>query len=339
MRGLSRAATIGVALVAVAVVGCGDNRKVAFRELKDPDPYIRGDAAQRLGQAKAVEAVESLIVTLDDPAENVRIESAIALGRIGDPSAVPALLEAGTDPVDGVRVAVCQALTELRDPRSIDALERLLFDEDEIVRLNAARALTSIPDRRAAEVLIETALRDESELIRQHVIRVMGRQGAREIIPSVEQALSVETDLVRANAAFVLGNLGDRSSVPAMIEALEDPYFKVRGLSAHGLAKIAPGDPEVIRALNDRLSREDHDVVRVDLAWNLAVCGDRSGLPLIRELLFHGRPDEARAEAAIALGEIGSAEDVPILEKAVRDKRGFVAIEADNALRKLKGNS
>ena len=56
-------------------------------------------------------------------------------------------------------------------------------------------------------------------------------------------------DLVRANAAQSLGLVGDRSSVPALVHALDDPFAKVRSLSAHAIAKIAPDDASAKTAL------------------------------------------------------------------------------------------
>ena len=58
-----------------------------------------------------------------------------------------------------------------------------------------------------------------------------------------------------------------------------------------------------------------------DLAWNLVRMGDSSGLEVLRHYLFRGEPDIVRAEAAMALGDIGEESDIQLLKKAAADKK------------------
>ena len=329
------AAGMIVVLVLLAA-GCPDQHKVAYKELLDEDPLVRADAATRLGQARAPDAVESLLAVLDDPNEDVRVAAAIALGQIGDPVAVPELAAKIDDPLRTVRIATCQALAELGDPAAIEPLSKLLYDEDDKMRLVAARAIGQIKDPAAVDTLVRVALQDQDEMVRQHVIKVIGEQPDRVAIPIIESSLAGESDIVRANAANVLGEIGDASSVPALVQALEDPYYKVRSLAAHSLHEIAPDDPEVTQALADRLAVEDNGMVRVDIAWNLVRRGDPGPMEILRDLLFRGDPEDVRAEAAIALGDVGGKDDIPLLERALEDKKGLVRMQANEALQKLK---
>jgi HEAT repeat protein len=180
------------------------------------------------------------------------------------------------------------------------------------------------------------ALRDENEMVRQHVIKVIVHRGARDAIPRLERAMASEADIVRANAARALGELGDRSSVPVLLRGLEDPFFKVRSLSAHALWEVAADDPEVRTAIKERLAAEQQQMARVDLAWNLARMGDEEGLEVLRLFLFRGDPEDVRAEAAMALGEVGEASDIELLKRAANDKKGLVRQQAVNAIEKLK---
>jgi HEAT repeat protein len=88
--------------------------------------------------------------------------------------------------------------------------------------------------------------------------------------------------------------------------------------------------------MRERLEQEEDGMVRVDLAWSLAAIGDRSRLDVIREMLFRGDPEDVRAEAARALGEVGDDTDVSLLERAMDDKKGLVRQEAYAALQRLK---
>jgi HEAT repeat protein len=335
-RPVKRGFVLAVLLVAALVSACGGKSKVAYKELLDADPQVRADAATRLGQAKSKEAVDSLVAILDDSDETVRVSAVLALGSIGDPKAVPALAKLVNDPLSSVRLAVCQALGQIRDPQSLPVFRQLLSDADTTIRVAATRNLCYVPGAESLSMLITISLRDENESMREIVIRAIDARKAREALPQVESALGAESDRVRANAAQVLGRLGDRSSVPALIRALDDPFFKVRSLAAHSLGTLARSDPEVNAALKKRLEVETEPITRIDLAWNLARGGDRSFLGLVRELLVTGDPEDIRAEAAQALGDVGDSSDIPRLEKALNDKRGLVRKDAYKALGKLK---
>jgi HEAT repeat protein len=323
-------------LLALVLAGCEDKPDIDYKELLDEDPQVRADAAMRLGQARAREAVDSLIAVIDDPDEFVRISVVQALGEIGDPKAIPALTDSAEDPLKSVRQATCIALGQIGDPAGIPALTKVLYDPDDRTRMIATRNLGLIEGPESLEVLMELALRDENEMVRQHVIKVIVRRGARDAIPTLERAMIGEADIVRANAARALGEIGDRSSVPTLLRGLEDPFFKVRSLSAHALWELAPDDPEVEAAIKRRLEMERQQMARVDLAWNLARMGDPEGLEVLRLFLFRGDPEDVRAEAAMALGEVGDESDIERLKRAANDKKGLVRQQAVIAIEKLE---
>jgi HEAT repeat protein len=325
-----------LAAVVILLSACNSKQDLAYKELMDDDPQIRADAVVRLGQARAGDAVDSLVVLLDDPDEIVRASAIRALAQIGNPKVVPDLTKFADDPLTSVRKQVCQALGQLNSPDGIDTLEKMLYDPDDGIRLVAARNLGFIDHPRALEVLIKTSLYDENEIVRQHVVKVIGQRKAVEAIPFIESALITESDVVRANSAQVLGMLGDVSSVPTLIEALADPFHKVRSLAAHSLVAIAPDDPEVIEALASRLDVEEDGMVRTDLAWSLVRAGRTEHLAVIREMLFQPGPEDVRAEAARALGQVGESSDIKLLEKALDDKKGLVRTEVSKSLEKLK---
>jgi HEAT repeat protein len=327
--------SVGLAVL-LLVTGCAGKTSVAYKELQDPDPGIRSQGAIRLGQTRSKDAVAPLVAVLGDPEETVRVNVIRALGEIGDTSVVPAILPYVADPMSGVRIAACQALGQLGDPRALPELEKALLDQDETIRLVAARSLGMIPGQASLDVLVRVALQDESETIRSHVVKVVGQRQAREAVPKLESALQAESELVRANAAGALGEIGDRSSVPTLMRSLDDPYYKVRCLAAHSIAKLAPDDAAARAALAARLAVETQGMVKVDLAWALGTMGDRSRLDVVRTLLFQGEPEDVRAEAALALGALGGPSDLPILDKALSDKKGLVRNRAAEAIDKIK---
>jgi len=327
---------IGLAVVLLAP-GCSGQPKVVIKDLVSDDPAVRSEAAIGLGQARSKEAVDALIASLNDPEETVRVNVIRALGDIGDTKAIDPIVPFVGDRQSAVRMAACQALGALRDARGVPALEKALYDQDESIRIVAARALGDLPGPESLEVLMRVALQDASERIRSHVVKVVGARRTREAVPKLESALRAESDLVRANAAMALGEIGDRSSLPVLFRSLDDPFYKVRCLAAHAIAKIAPGDMEAQAAVAKRLGAEDNAMAIVDLAWSLGSLGDRSGMETLRTLLFKGEPEDVRAEAAIALGDLGDASELPVLQKALADKMGIVRSRVAEAIDKIKG--
>lgn len=327
---------VGCALMLLWLGGCGGGDKVDYKDLRDPDSSVRTDAALRLGQAKSVEAVGSLLAVLDDPDEAVRVTVVRSLGQIGDSRAVPALVEALEDPLRSVRMAACQSLGQIGDAEALSGLSEMLYTEDDNLRLCATSSIGRIDGAESLDLLLTMALRDDNDSVRELAIKLVKYRGAREAIPQLEEALAVEADDVRANAAEALGVLGDRSSVPVLIAALDDPFHKVRSLSAHSLFALAPDDDNVLQAIQARAEIEDNQMSRVDLAWNLARLGDVQGLEVLRLYLFRGDPEDVRAEAAMALGEVGDESDIPLLQRAASDKKGLVREQALWAIEKLK---
>jgi HEAT repeat protein len=337
MRVDRRVVGVGLAVV-LLLLGCSSKPKVAYKDLADTDPAVRSDAALRLGQSRSVGAVDSLVAAIDDPEGTVRVNVIRALGEIGDKRAVPAIVPHVSDPSSSdVRIASCQALGLLGDPAAVSALEQALYDQDDTVRIVAVRSLGTIPGAASLDVLLRVALQDENEIIRSHVAKVVGDRHAKEAVPKLESALAAESERVRANAAAALGQIGDLSSLPVLIRALDDPYFKVRCLAAHSIAKLATGDAGARAALSKRLGVETHGMAKVDIAWALGTMGDTSQLDVVRTLLFQGEPEDVRAEAAIALGAVGGAADLPILDKALADKKGLVRNRVAEAIDKIKG--
>jgi len=104
-----------------------------------------------------------------------------------------------------------------------------------------------------------------------------------------------------AQVAHALGRLGDKSSVPPLVNALRDEDMWVRTEAAASLGRI--GDPAAVDALC-RVATEDDD-------------------------------HNVRANAVLALGSFQGAKVREYLERALRDKHGFVRKLAARSLRKV----
>jgi hypothetical protein len=116
-------------------------------ELKNPNPTVRMNAAQRLGEAgaKAMTAVPDLGNALKDGDANVRAAVVEAIGKIGGNAAetVPMLTKALNDPIPKVRASAAQALGHFgaAGKPAVPALIAAFTDPDEEVSRKALEAV------------------------------------------------------------------------------------------------------------------------------------------------------------------------------------------------------
>jgi hypothetical protein len=126
------------------------NRKIVreINTLTTGAVQARRDAARRLGRKGSQQAIESLSLALQhpdqkDPDRFVRRNAALSLGMIGDSAAVDALLNALSDKSGGVRKHAILALGAIGDPRAIQPLCEQLSRKSPDVRPAVIRSLAS----------------------------------------------------------------------------------------------------------------------------------------------------------------------------------------------------
>ena len=116
-------------------------------KLNDPDPFVRVEAIQSLGEIHKEQSLVAVCERLQDTNLYVRAYAAESLGKIGKLNislALSRLLPALKDPSSYVRAMIVAALGELQDERAVAPLKELLHDEDDTVRGMAEWALGRI---------------------------------------------------------------------------------------------------------------------------------------------------------------------------------------------------
>lgn len=83
-------------------------------------------AAEKLGKAKAKDAVPELVQALHNRPTHIRAAAARSLGEIGDPAAVAGLAKAVRDSVTIVACAAADALGQIGDRSAVTALKEVL---------------------------------------------------------------------------------------------------------------------------------------------------------------------------------------------------------------------
>jgi HEAT repeat protein len=114
---------------------------VLSKELRDPEPAVRGAAADALGRLNTQAAIDRLRPVLQDESAHVRVKAAGALLRLGDTTGREILtpLAASADP--HTRLVAAQALEGRPDEAWKALVRELLAAPDPDIRLAAARLL------------------------------------------------------------------------------------------------------------------------------------------------------------------------------------------------------
>jgi len=89
-----------------------------------------------------------------------------------------------------------------------DAYRAIKKDDGSPVRAAAARALIDDPDAISEDALVQAAVADKSELVRNAALTAIARRGNAKLIERLAPALSDEKESVRYTAAAAIVHLG-----------------------------------------------------------------------------------------------------------------------------------
>ncbi len=270
--------------------------------LNDPDPRVRGRAAQLLSKYRRKRVVSELLRHLDDEDLLVRRRVAITLGSMGNTS-TELLLRVLKNPEThrNMLAYAAMALGYTMSKRAVDELILLLESPLSDVRAGAAEGLAVLASERAVVPLIRI-LKDESPEVRKRVVHALGRIGDPTAIPALLEALKDADAGVRWRVVYTLGEmrrLHDQDVFEGFIQALGDPDWNVRRIA-------------VIELRHEE---------------------DRAVDPLIRAL--KDANSSVRRYAAFGLGRSGDTRAVDPLVNAARDESEVVAQHARWALEKI----
>jgi hypothetical protein len=193
-----------------------------------------------------------------------------------------------------------------RDAPEFEACERLLRVLGSHAIAPLLEVLADEPDRTARKAIVELV----SDVADEHA-------------ETLATYLSDDRWYFVRNVVTILGASGSPDSAASLERTLRHPDARVRRETIRALA--GGGAPRSEAMLASAL--EDADAQNVQLAARyLGRLRSRSAVPALHDVaLGHGRGDRshpARIEAVEALGRVGAAESVPVLESLSR-ARGF----------------
>jgi HEAT repeat protein len=239
------------------------------------------------------------------------------------------------------------ALFQIRNLKTAEAARLAvpaLSDKSEIVRATAAPAVVFLPPDEAAPLLVPL-LRDKSILVRKEAAYALGKtRNPLALRPLVEIIQRDKIQEVKDAAAVALGEIGDVSAIDALTQILqrrprdEEEFF--RRAAARSIGQIAQiiqtGEAQTITPENFLSGELKKTTKPVYKNLSAAFPQFRAAVPVLIQALQSPREsDDARREAAFALGTIGDDAAIPALRANLGGKDYYLAEISQEALEKL----
>lgn len=350
------------AILALASIGEKAEASVPalVRILDSGDPSLEFAAAFALGRVRSREADAVLEKTAADADPVLAATASWARARIHpDDAALRAealsrLRAQLNSPVPHIREGVASALSDLA-PILDDAgkgqlatdFTNLLADADHDVGVAAGAALIRLGP--AALAALKPRLADAK--VRLNVMEILAEMGeaAKPLAGELIAALDDPDADCRGDAAVALAAIGPAASaaVPRLQKLLDDQASPegVRYAAAYALGRIGAAAKPALDRLRGLAASPDEVLATVAVWAALKIAPeDRSlvdvAIPLLRRAL-RGNLENARLEAAVALGDIGPAarSAIPLLELvAEEDASKSVREAAAHALGRIRVN-
>ncbi len=299
------------------------------------DSMAGRDREKRVAAAKELVKGEQFMDAITGETVGRRIRIVQALEDWGEPEAVKQAVAFLKDPDRPVRDRIVLTLVRI-GTKSADNLQEVVNgskDGDSNVRKACIAVLQILgqDDRAKARRLIERALPDTPEMVREDALAQRNDAVASQIIEKVVAAMKADA-AARAPGGAVLGALQDRREecVKALMPQLSDADDGVCSGAAAALGKV--GSPTPVPKLIEIMHKRSAQVRRIAIGA-LALIASKDCQAALTEAVNNPDDDnEARAQAAVGLGRIATPSAVATLVRALRDTDLKVQIAAVDAL-------
>jgi HEAT repeat protein len=192
--------------------------------------------------------------------------------------------------------------------------------------------------------LSETLRHDSSPVVRALAARTLELGGDADASGHLIAALRTEKEVaVRKAIAYALARFPSAPVTQVLIELLNDKKQELRAAAAYGLAES--GEPSALKPLIDFLRKRDSEedsFARSQIARGLGKIARREALDPLLKSLTRDDSGEVRREAALALGNIATKQDLKVIDalrEATLSSDPYLALAADNALANIHSRS
>ena len=221
----------------------------------------------------------------------------------------------------------------------------VLRDNSEIVRATAPFSILALPADESANLLLPQ-LRDKSVLVRRETAYALGKAGSALAVKSLIELMKGDKILeVRTASAVALGEIGDISAIRSLITILnrkpsekEEFLRRAAARSVGQIAQIIQKSDAVVLTPETILSEKFKDLQRPRYLYFAAQFPiyNEAAFVLLNILQNEKESEDTKRETAYALGEIGDARAVPLLQSIQNTDDYYLAKIATEAVRKLE---
>lgn len=341
-----------VLLRVINFIGGADAVPAILAFLDHPNPLIRRQAIETLGEVPDPRSIDYLLARLDDDevgCQQAAVNSISALAT-AFPEAKPALLAkirrllvspsvpaklnslsvfvnvqgegypdelllASKDQDPAIRQKAVSLMGRYSDEQFADQIVLSLADEAAPVRLAAIEAATHLRPERALGAL-QASLEDEDLWIRAASAQALGEYRDAGAIEALRRHAQKDVQPVRIAALEALGKIGEGEVAETLFSAAEDDDPEIRRSAILAMARV-PGDA-VRRKLVDSLDDADWRI-RSAAVTALGQREDKSTLPLIHERLFEDDDPYVQQSAVSALHRMVDRSSFPFLLRALEN--------------------
>ena len=239
------------------------------------------------------------------------------------------------------------ALFEIRNWR-LEEASRIalpaLRDKDEIVRATAAFSVIYLPADEAFNALAPN-LQDKAEIVRRETAYALGKiQNFAAINPLIQTFQKDKAAEVKNACVIALGEIGDAAAVDFLTQILRQKPTEtdefLRRSAARSIGQIA----QIIQIKQsytvtpESFLPEKLKLVTLEKYENLSLKFSqfRQAVPVLTRILQNAQEsDDTKREAAFALGAIGDASALSVLQSNVNSKDYYLAEICKEAVKKL----
>ena len=212
---------------------------------------------------------------------------------------------------------------------SVDELLNDLENGTERDQEDAAFDLGHHREKRVVDALILTLTSSKEPGIRSAAAESLGRLADLEAFDALMKGLTSELGIIRNSSAFALGKLGDKRAADSIAALLADEDKSVVSSATHALAKLADHRAvyPLIKIVETGRYRQQLAAVRV-----LGELKAGEGVATLSQLYNETSDPDLRQAIIKSLGEIGSADCIPVLVNALDNQISYVRKNAVLAL-------
>ncbi len=300
------------AVTALGTLGALDAQPVLLQLLdSNPQMGLRVAVAGSLAKLQSQRGRAVLRELMQSSDERIRLRAALLLVESGAEAvaAKPVLRDAVDKPglPEDVQLRVLSRLAQTGDAPSVARLrEALAGDEFSLRRVSAAAGLARVGDVSGKELLRQAAQKEgPTQLLASLILATVGDSMGFARMVQVATSPSYP-EASRLVASEGLAACGRRQGAQLLLKVLDEPKAsqQLRQAAAGAIVQIAGGDPE--------------QIAKQSLGWAQAALGHDDWL--------------VRESAMVVLGDIDSADSVPLLSKALSDPQQAVRRGAATAL-------